>query len=70
MLKIKLFCYLYINNVVYFTRAVPKVIPPILGCWPTTPEADGGGMGVEVEPPHQYFITFCCCITDGSKGAV
>jgi len=26
--------------------------------------------GVEVEPPHQYSITFCCCETDGSRGAV
>jgi len=29
-----------------------------------------GGMAVEAEPSHQYSITFCCHVTDGSKGAV
>ena len=29
-----------------------------------------GGMAVEVEPSHWCFITFCCHVTDGSKGAV
>jgi len=33
-------------------------------------EADGGGMAVGVEPSQQYPITFCCCVTDGSRGAV
>ena len=28
-----------------------------------------GGMAVEIEPSHQYSITFCCCMTDGSRGA-
>ena len=69
MLKIKLFCYLYINNVVYFTRAAPKVIPPILGCWPTTPEADGG-MAVVVEPSYQYPTAFCCHVKNGNSRAV
>ena len=36
----------------------------------TTSEVDGGGVAVEVEPSHQYPITFCCCVTDGSRGAV
>jgi len=31
---------------------------------------DAGGIAVEVEPFHQYFVTFCCCVTDGSRGAV
>ena len=31
------------------------------GCW---------GMVVEVEPSHQRPITFSCCGTDGSRGAV
>ena len=31
---------------------------------------DIGGMAVEVEPSHQYSITFCWCVTDGSRGAV
>jgi hypothetical protein len=38
-----------------------KVMPPIFLCWPTTLEADAGGMAVEVEP---------CRATDSSKGAV
>ena len=37
-------------------------------CWPMTSEVDAGGMAVEVEHSHQYFITFCCCVTDGSSG--
>lgn len=28
-------------------------------------DMDIGGMTVEVEPPHQYYITFCC-----NRGAV
>ena len=27
-------------------------------------------MAVGVEPSHHYSITFCCCVTDGSHGAV
>ena len=38
--------------------------------WPLTSEADGGGMAVEVEPFHQYPITCCCYVTDGSREAV
>ena len=47
----------------------PKVMPPILLCWPTTSEVAVGGMAVEVEPFHQYPITFCCCVADSSGGA-
>jgi len=47
-----------------------KVMPPILLCWPMMSEKDVGGMAVEVEPFQQYFITFCCHETDGSRGAV
>jgi len=32
--------------------------------------ADGGGMAVEVEPSHQYSITFYYCVTDGNRGTV
>lgn len=38
--------------------------------WPTTSEADVGGTAVECEPSHQYSITCCCRVTDGSRGAV
>jgi hypothetical protein len=31
-------------------------MPPILLCWPTTPEADVGDMAVEVEPSRQYSV--------------
>ena len=50
-------------------RVAPQVMPPILICWPTTSEMDVGGRAVEAEPSHQYFISFCCCVTDGSRGA-
>ena len=53
-----------------FWRATLKVVPPILSCWPAMSEVDVGGMTVEVEPFHQYSIKFCCCATDGSRGAV
>ena len=33
-------------------------------------EADVGGMAVQAEPSHQYPIPFCCCVTDGSRGAL
>jgi len=36
----------------------PKVMPPILLCWPTMEEADVVYMEVEVEPSHQYSINF------------
>jgi len=37
---------------------------------PTVSEVDAGGIAVEVEPFHQYFVTFCCRVTDDSRGAV
>ena len=51
-------------------RVALKVVLPILFCWPTTSEADVGGTAVEDEPSHQYPTTRCCCVTDGSRGAV
>ena len=68
--KIKMFSYLYISNVVSFARAAPKVMCPVLLCRPITSEVDAGGMAVGAEPSHQYCITFCCCVTNGSRGAV
>jgi len=35
-----------------------------------TSEVDVGGMAVEADPSHQQSIMFCCCATDGSRGAV
>ena len=52
------------------TRAAPKLMPPILLCWPTTSEANVVDMAVEVEPAHQYSVKFCCRATDDSRGAV
>jgi len=52
------------------TRVAPKLMPPILLCWPTMSEADVGGMAVEVEPSHHYSVKFCCRVTDDSRGAV
>jgi len=47
-----------------------KVMPPILLFWPMTSQADAGDMEVKVESCCQYSGTFCCCVTDGSRGAV
>ena len=35
-----------------------------------TSELDTRATAVEVEPSHQYCITRCCCVTDGSRRAV
>jgi hypothetical protein len=53
-----------------YMRVVLKLMPPILLCWPTTPEADVGDMAVQDEPFHQYSVKFCRRATDESRGAV
>ena len=50
-------------------RVAPKLMPPILLCWPTS-EADVGDMAVEIEPSREYSVIFCCHVTDDSRGAV
>jgi len=58
-----------VNGVV--RKAAPKVMPPILLCWPIMSEADVGGAVVDVEPSHQYsHVTFYCHVTDVSRWAV
>jgi len=42
---------------------------PILLSRPTVSEVDVGDVAVEVEPFQQYSIAFCCCVTNGSRGA-
>ena len=51
-------------------RAALKVIPPILLCWPTTSEADVGGMAIEVEPSHQYCYILLPCDRWQQKGSL
>ena len=53
-----------------YTRAALKETPPILLHWPDTSEVDAGGVAVEVEPSHQYSLTFSHCVTDDRRGAV
>ena len=65
-----MFCYLCNNDTVYFTRAALKVMSPIFLYWPTISEENVGGTAAEAECSHQYSITFCCHMTDGSRGAV
>jgi len=60
-----MFCYLYINNIVYFKRASPKAMLPVLSCWPVTSETDVCGMAAETDHSHQYSIIFCFCVADG-----
>ena len=52
------------------TRVAPKLMPPILVCWPTMSEANVGDMAVEAEPSRQYSVKFCCLATDDNRGAV
>lgn len=37
-------------------KAVLKIMPPTLICWPTAKEADAGEVAVEIETSHQYEI--------------
>jgi len=48
-------------------KAASKVMPPILLHQTTVSEIDVSAMAVW---SHQYSVTFCCCETDGSRGAV
>jgi len=41
-----------------YTRAVSKVMPPILFCCPMTSAVDVGAMRAEVEPSCQYPVRF------------
>ena len=52
-----------------YTRVAPKLIPPIVLCWPMS-EVDVGDMAVEVEPSCQYSVKFCCRASGDSRGAV
>ena len=52
------------------TRAARKIMPSILLRWPTVSKVSAGGTAAEDEPSHQYYITFCGHVTDGSRGAV
>ena len=54
----------------YFTKAAPKIMPPVLLYWPTMSEADVGDMAIENELYHQYSVIFCCYVADGTRGAV
>ena len=49
-------------------KAAPKVKSPMLLCWPKVWYV--ADMAVEIESSLQYSITFCCCVTDGSRGCV
>jgi len=63
-------CCLLAYKQLLFTMAAPKVMPPILWYCQTMSEADIGGMAVEIDPSHQYSITFCCHVTDDYRGMV
>lgn len=50
--------------------AAPKAMHPILLHGPTMADMNVGGIAVETETLHQYSVIFCCCVMDGSRGAV
>ena len=78
MLQFQKVCYYFLLTVFLYnyvgvdrsTRAALKVMSPILLCWPTISEVGVGGMAVEAEPSHQFSVPCCCCVTDGSRGAI
>lgn len=53
-----------------YMRAVLKIMFPILLFWPMTSVGDVGGIATEAEASDQHSITFCCWVTDGSRGAI
>ena len=53
-----------------YAKAALQVMPPILLSWSVTSEVDVGDMTGEVASAHQYSVTFCCCVADGSRGAI
>jgi len=50
--------------------AALKVMLCVLLRFLTSSEADGGGTASEMEPYRKYSLTFCCSVTDSSRGAV
>jgi len=46
-----------------------KAVPPILFCWSMTPEANVGGMAVEIEHFHRCLKTGGLKYTLGSFGS-
>jgi len=58
------------DNLRRCARAALEVMSPIVFCWFTVSEVGVGGVAVEAEHFHQYSITFCCYVTDSSRGAV
>jgi len=53
-----------------YMRAPPKVTPPIFMMLAHSVRGECWCMVVDVESSHQHSIAFCCCETDGSRGAV
>jgi len=49
-------------------RAAPKVIPPVLLCWPATSEAVVGGMEEEVEPSQNILLCFVAAWQMAAQG--
>ena len=50
------FCQI-VKRIGRYMKAVLKVTPPIFLCWPTTSEAEVGGITAEVELSYQYPLT-------------
>ena len=52
-------------SLITITRVAPKLMPPVLLCWPMTSKADVGDMAVEVEPLYifkKYLpLSKTCC---------
>jgi len=46
------------NQLLDGMKDAPKVMPPILLCWPMTSETDVDGMAIEIEPSLPYSVTF------------
>ena len=62
---------MYIYKLYYiFYEGCSKSNASFIWCLPMTSEVGVGDMAVEVEPSHQYPITRCCRVTDGSRGAL
>jgi len=62
---------IFCNNLdMFYTRAVLKVMLPILFCQPMMTEADVGRIEVEVEPSHQYCHILLLCDRWQQRGSL
>jgi len=54
----------------YYSRAAPKVMPPVLWWWPAVSEENVNGMAVETELSQQYSVILLICDRWQQRGSL